>query len=78
MDIYTQLPLDPPVLMGFLVTPTAFAPGFAINLEVCAEFFGPFAPPLPAFLLLTGNPIKYVFSNIVKCIFMFEFLIFDF
>ena len=28
-----QLPLDPPVLIGFLVTPTALAPGFAMNLE---------------------------------------------
>lgn len=52
-----QLPLDPPVLMGFLATPTAFVPGLLMNLEACAAFFEPAAPALPAFLLFTGNPI---------------------
>ena len=50
--------------MGFLVTPTAFAPGLAMNLEACAAFFGPLAPALPPFLLLTGNPMFFGFIQI--------------
>lgn len=59
-----QLPLDPPVLIGFFVTPTALAPGLAMNLEACAAFFGPLAPDLPPFLLLTGNPMIVGFIQI--------------
>jgi hypothetical protein len=59
-----QLPLDPPVLIGFFVTPTALAPGLAMNLEACAAFFGPLAPALPPFLLFTGNPMIIGFYQI--------------
>ncbi|WP_439516700.1 hypothetical protein, partial [Sediminibacterium sp.] len=62
--IKDQLPLDPPVLIGFFVTPTALAPGLAMNLEACAAFFGPLAPALPPFLLFTGNPMTIGFYQI--------------
>ncbi len=60
-DIH-QLPLDPPVLIGFLVVPTAFAPGLAINFEPCAPPLGPLLPGLPLFLLFTGNDIVLIFE----------------
>ena len=54
----TQLPLDPPVLIGFLVVPTAFAPGLAMNFDPCAPPpLGDLLPGLPLFLLFTGNDI---------------------
>lgn len=68
-DIHHQLPLDPPVLMGFFVTPTALAPGLAMNLDACAAFFGPLAPALPPFLLLTGNPMIFVLSKYTEITF---------
>ena len=56
-----QLPLEPPVLIGFLVVPTALAPGFAMNFEPCGPPLELLLPGLPAFLLLTGNDILFVF-----------------
>ena len=43
--------------MGFLVVPTALAPGLAINLEPVALALGPLLPGFPLFLLFTGNDI---------------------
>lgn len=34
-----QLPLDPPVLIGFLEGPAALAPGLAINFDPCEPPF---------------------------------------
>lgn len=54
----SQLPLDPPVLIGFLPPPMAFAAlGLAMNLEPCKPPFGPLLPGFPLFLLFTGNDI---------------------
>ena len=53
-----QLPLDPPVLMGFFDGPAALAPGLAMNLE--PPIILPLAfllPGFPLFLLFTGNDI---------------------
>jgi hypothetical protein len=59
----TQLPLDPPVLIGFLVAPVAFVPGLAINLEPWPmPPLGPLLPGLPLFLLFTGNDISFNLS----------------
>jgi hypothetical protein len=57
-----QLPLDPPVLIGFLVTPVALVPGFAMNLDPWPmPPLGPFPPAFPPFLLFTGNDIFFGF-----------------
>ena len=56
----TQLPLDPPVLIGFLVAPVALVPGLAMNLEPWPmPPLGPLLPGLPLFLLFTGNDISF-------------------
>ena len=61
--IFYQLPLDPPVLIGFLVVPTALAPGLAINFDPCAAPpLGPLLPGLPLFLLFTGNDMVSIFE----------------
>jgi hypothetical protein len=59
----TQLPLDPPVLTGFLAGPAALVPGLAMNLEL-PPIMEPllFFPGLPLFLLFTGNDITNDFS----------------
>jgi hypothetical protein len=44
--------------MGFLVVPTAFAPGLAINLDPAALALGPLLPGFPLFLLFTGNDMS--------------------
>jgi hypothetical protein len=49
--------------MGFLVVPTALAPGFAMNLEPAALAFGPLLPGFPLFLLFTGNDISNNFMG---------------
>ena len=56
-----QLPLDPPVLMGFFDGPAALAPGLAMNLE--PPIILPLAfllPAFPLFLLFTGNDIRSI------------------
>lgn len=54
-----QLPLEPPVLMGFFPPPIGLAAlGLAMNLEPCGPPLGPLLPALPPFLLFTGNAIN--------------------
>jgi hypothetical protein len=49
--------------MGFLVVPTALAPGLAINLDPAALALGPLLPGFPLFLLFTGNDICNYFMG---------------
>ena len=60
-----QLPLAPPVLIGFLdAPPAALAPGLTINLEPpCIGFLLFLLPGFPLFLLFTGNDIMLIFSG---------------
>jgi hypothetical protein len=57
-----QLPLDPPVLIGFLLAPEDFVFAFAMNLELppaCTFVFALVAVFLSATFLLIANPILY-------------------
>jgi hypothetical protein len=67
-----QLPLEPPVLTGFLAAPPAalVLPGFEMNLELPPIILPllPF-PDLPLFLLFTGNDIVIRFNGVKVRIF---------
>jgi hypothetical protein len=58
-----QLPLDPPVLIGFLLAPDDLVLAFAINFELppaCTLVFALEAVFLSATFLLIANPIYVV------------------
>jgi hypothetical protein len=54
LKVYNQLPLDPPVLMGFLFAPVDFVFAFAINFELppCTVDLALFAVFFAAFFSL--------------------------
>ena len=61
-----QLPLDPPVLIGFLLAPEDLVLAFAINLELppaCTLVFALEAVFLSAIFLLIANPIRFVLDT---------------
>jgi hypothetical protein len=57
-----QLPLEPPVLIGFLVVPVDFVLALAINLELppCTVALVVLVEFLAAIFLLIANPIVIV------------------
>jgi len=61
-----QLPLEPPVLIGFLLAPEDLVLAFAINLELppaCTLVFALEAVFLSAIFLLIANPIRFVLDT---------------
>jgi hypothetical protein len=61
-----QLPLDPPVLIGFLLAPDDLVLAFAINFELppaCTLVFAFEAVFLSAIFLLIANPIRFVLDT---------------
>ena len=57
-----QLPLLPPVLIGFLETVADFPPGFDMNFELWLLFFWLLFASFPSFLLFVGNDIMVFFG----------------
>ena len=67
-----QLPLDPPVLIGFLLAPEDLVLAFAINFELppaCTLVFALEAVFLSAIFLLIANPICFVLDPKIGLIF---------
>jgi hypothetical protein len=67
-----QLPLDPPVLIGFLLAPEDLVLAFAINFELppaCTLVFALEAVFLSAIFLLIANPICFVLDPKIALIF---------
>jgi hypothetical protein len=67
-----QDPLDPPVLIGFLLAPEDFVLAFAINLELppaCTFALALEAVFLSAIFLLIANPIMFVLDSKIGFIF---------
>jgi hypothetical protein len=61
-----QDPLDPPVLIGFLLAPDDFVLAFAINLELppaCTFDLALEADFLSAIFLLIANPIMFLLAT---------------
>jgi hypothetical protein len=70
-----QLPLDPPVLIGFLLAPEDLVLAFAINFELppaCTFVLALEAVFLSAIFLLIANPICFVLGpkNSIKILFL--------
>lgn len=64
-----QLPLEPPVLIGFLLAPDDLVFALAINLELppaCTFVFAFEAVFLSATFLLIANPILVVFDSKIR------------
>jgi len=67
-----QLPLDPPVLIGFLLAPEDLVLAFAINFELppaCTLVFALEAVFLSATFLLIANPISIVLDPKIALLF---------
>jgi len=67
-----QLPLDPPVLIGFLLAPEDLVLAFAINFELppaCTLVLALEAVFLSAIFLLIANPISFVLDPKIALIF---------
>ena len=70
--IIDQLPLDPPVLIGFLLAPEDLVLAFAINFELppaCTFDLALEAVFLSAIFLLIANPICFVLDPKIGLIF---------
>jgi hypothetical protein len=72
IELIDQLPLDPPVLIGFLLAPEDLVLAFAINFELppaCTLVFALEAVFLSATFLLIANPIFDVLDTKIALIF---------
>ncbi|HBT94521.1 MAG TPA: hypothetical protein DEB23_09840 [Chitinophagaceae bacterium] len=59
---FNQLPLEPPVLIGFLAAPVDFVLALAINFELppCTDAFVVLVEFFAAIFLLIANPIVII------------------